>query len=132
MSIAEDLKKRTLGYREARADNGVALYQNKSAEDVSNEVPNIVKRMRELAVQFSSETLATEEPESTGTNNGLGAFLSPSAMRSLQVPIPSVPLTPDVASRSVDLARTGIVENPRVALEAQANQSPERLVHLLD
>jgi flagellin-like hook-associated protein FlgL len=133
LGIAERLKDRINGYREAQsernANNGISVQQK--AEGAANEVANIVKRMRELAIQSASETLATDEQGYSGESNEPGAFLSPSAIRSLQVQIPSVPLTPDVASRSVDLARNGIVENPRVALEAQANQSPERMVYLL-
>jgi len=132
LSIAENLKQRTLGFREAQsgrnANHGVSVYQKQTAEGAANEVANTLKRLRELAVQSSSDSLATdgqgiEEP---------GAFLSASAYRTLQVPIPTVTMTPDVASRSVDLARTGMVENPRIALDAQANQSPERMVYLLD
>jgi len=132
LSIAENLKQRTLGFREAQsgrnANHGVSVYQKQTTEGAANEVANTLKRLRELAVQSSSDSLATdgqgiEEP---------GAFLSASAYRTLQVPIPAVTMTPDVASRSVDLARTGMVENPRIALDAQANQSPERMVYLLD
>jgi len=133
LSIAERLKDRINGYREAQAErntnNGISVQQK--AEGAANEVATIVKRMRELATQSASETLAPPEREYRDTSNEPGAFLSPSAIRSLKVPIPTVSMTPDVASRSVDLARTGIVENPRVALEAQANQSPERMVYLL-
>jgi hypothetical protein len=134
LSIGESLKQRTNGYREARsgspANNGILTYQK--TENPANQAANIVKRMRELAVQFSSETLATDEREYEGAYSEIGAYLTDTAIRSLQVPMPSEPMPPEAASRSVDLARTGIMENPRLALEAQANQKPERLVLLLD
>ncbi len=131
LGIAERLKERIQARQTGRDTNeGITVYQK--PEGSPNEVANIVKRMRDLATQSASSTLAPSERGIGGTLDEPGAFLSDTAIRSLQVPIPSVPLTPEVASRSVDMARTGIVETPRVALEAQANQSPERLVYLLD
>jgi flagellin len=61
LGVAENLNATSRGLRQAmrNANDGVSLIQ--VAEGASNEVANIVKRMRELAVQSSSETLEDTE-----------------------------------------------------------------------
>jgi len=61
LAVAENLDaaKRSLGVAARNANDGVSLSQ--VAEGATGEVTNIVKRMRELAVQSSSDTLANAE-----------------------------------------------------------------------
>ena len=69
LSVAENIKKRSSEFKTLTgrdANNGLAVYQNKNAVDSSNEVANIVKRMRELEIQSASEPLATDGPTHGG------------------------------------------------------------------
>ena len=61
LGVAENLDaaKRSLQVAMRNANDGVAFIQ--TAESATAEVSNIVKRMRELAVQSASETLADAE-----------------------------------------------------------------------
>lgn len=61
LAVAENLDaaKRSLGQAIRNTSDGVSLIQ--TAEGATAEVTNILKRMRELAVQSASETLATPE-----------------------------------------------------------------------
>ena len=54
-----DAQKRSLRQASRNTNDGVSVVQ--TAEGSTNEVSNIIKRMRELAVQSSSETLASSE-----------------------------------------------------------------------
>ncbi len=61
LAVAENLDSQTRSLRQARrnTNDGVSVIQ--TAEGATNEVANIVKRMRELAVESSSETLNSTE-----------------------------------------------------------------------
>jgi flagellin len=61
LAVAENLDaaSRSLGMAKRNANDGIAVIQ--VAESATNEVSNILKRMRELAVQSSSETLESTE-----------------------------------------------------------------------
>jgi len=61
LAVAENLDAgvRSLNMAKRNANDGIAVIQ--VAEGATNEVANILKRMRELAVQSSSETLASTE-----------------------------------------------------------------------
>jgi flagellin len=61
LAVAENLDaaKRSLGQAIRNTSDGVSLIQ--TAEGATSEVTNILKRMRELAVQSASETLANPE-----------------------------------------------------------------------
>ena len=61
LAISENLKAqiRGLGQAERNANDGVSLLQ--TAEGAMNEVSGIMGRMRELAVQSSSDTLSDTE-----------------------------------------------------------------------
>jgi flagellin len=61
LAVAENLDAgiRSLNAAKRNANDGIAVIQ--VAEGATNEVSNILKRMRELAVQSSSETLASTE-----------------------------------------------------------------------
>ena len=106
-SISENLKSGV--YRSTGRNNEIAATAmlGAGATTALQTASNTLMRMRELATQTGSENLSTDYPT------------------------PESPLTRDVASRSVDLARNGIVENPRASMEAQANQSPDRAETLL-
>ena len=61
LGVAESLDAQNISARQAmrNTNDGISVIQ--TAEGATNEVANIVKRMRELAVQSSSETLASTE-----------------------------------------------------------------------
>ncbi len=61
LGVAESLDAQEISARQAmrNTNDGISIIQ--TAEGSTNEVANIVKRMRELAVQASSETLASTE-----------------------------------------------------------------------
>ena len=61
LGVAESLDAQGISARQAmrNTNDGISVIQ--TAEGATNEVANIVKRMRELAVQSSSETLASTE-----------------------------------------------------------------------
>ncbi len=61
LAVAENLDSQTRSLRQARrnTNDGVSVIQ--TAEGATNEVANIVKRMRELGVEASSETLNSTE-----------------------------------------------------------------------
>lgn len=61
LGVAENLQSATKSLRQAQrnANDGVSVIE--VAEGAAGEVGNIIKRMRELAVQSSSETLANSE-----------------------------------------------------------------------
>ena len=61
LAVAENLDAgvRSLGMAKRNANDGIAVIQ--VAESATNEVANVLKRMRELAVQSSSETLESTE-----------------------------------------------------------------------
>jgi flagellin len=61
LAVAENLDaaERSLKVAQRNANDGISLIQ--TAEGATGEVTNIVKRMRELAVQSSSDTLADDE-----------------------------------------------------------------------
>jgi flagellin len=61
LGVAESLDAQEISARQAmrNTNDGISIVQ--TAEGSTNEVANIVKRMRELAVQASSETLASTE-----------------------------------------------------------------------
>jgi flagellin len=61
LGVAESLDAQEISARQAmrNTNDGISIIQ--TAEGSTNEVANIVKRMRELAVQSSSETLASTE-----------------------------------------------------------------------
>jgi flagellin len=59
VSESLDAEIRSLKQASRNANDGVSIIQ--TAEGAANEVANILKRMKELAVQSSSETLATDE-----------------------------------------------------------------------
>ena len=61
LAVAENLDAgvRSLGMAKRNANDGIAVIQ--VAEAATNEVANVLKRMRELAVQSSSETLESTE-----------------------------------------------------------------------
>jgi flagellin len=61
LGVAENLNATEGSVRQAmrNTNDGISVIQ--TAESATNEVSNLVKRMRELAVQSSSETLATTE-----------------------------------------------------------------------
>ncbi|MFT6145450.1 MAG: flagellin [Myxococcota bacterium] len=61
LAVAENLDAadRSLKVAQRNANDGISLIQ--TAEGATNEVGNIVKRMRELAVQSASDTLANDE-----------------------------------------------------------------------
>ncbi len=61
MGVAENLNAIERSARQAarNANDGISVIQ--TAEGATNEVANIIKRMRELAIQASSETLASTE-----------------------------------------------------------------------
>jgi flagellin len=61
LAVAENLDAgvRSLHAAKRNANDGIAVIQ--TAEGATNEVANILKRMRELAVQSASETLASTE-----------------------------------------------------------------------
>ena len=61
LAVAEALSAQSTSARQAmrNTNDGISVIQ--TAEGATNEVANIVKRMRELAVQSSSETLASTE-----------------------------------------------------------------------
>jgi len=61
LAVAENLDAgvRSLGMAKRNANDGIAVIQ--VAEAATNEVANVLKRMRELAVQSSSETLEDTE-----------------------------------------------------------------------
>ena len=61
LAVAENLDAgvRSLGVAKRNANDGIAVVQ--TAEGATNEVAEILKRMRELAVQSSSETLESTE-----------------------------------------------------------------------
>jgi hypothetical protein len=107
LSISENLKSGV--YRSTGRNNGIAATAmlGDNANSALQTVSNTLMRMRELAIQTGSENLSTDYPT------------------------PGSPLTRNLASRIVDLARNGVVENPRVSMEAQANQSPDRAEFLL-
>jgi len=67
LAVAENLDAgvRSLGMAKRNANDGIAVVQ--VAEGATNEVANILKRMRELAVQSSSETLASTERQYVST-----------------------------------------------------------------
>ncbi len=61
LGVAENLDAESRSLRQGmrNTNDGISVIQ--TAESASNEVANIIKRMRELAVQSSSETLAADE-----------------------------------------------------------------------
>jgi len=61
LGVAESLDAQEISARQAmrNVNDGISLIQ--TAEGATNEVANILKRMRELAVQSASETMATTE-----------------------------------------------------------------------
>ena len=61
LAVAENLDAgvRSLGMAKRNANDGIAVIQ--VAESATNEVANVLKRMRELAVQSSSDTLESTE-----------------------------------------------------------------------
>jgi flagellin len=61
LAVAENLdaQTRSLAVAKRNANDGISMIQ--VAEGASNEVATLIKRMRELAVQSSSETLASTE-----------------------------------------------------------------------
>jgi flagellin len=61
LAVAENLdaEARSLGQAHRNTNDGISVIQ--TAEGATNEVGDILKRMRELAVQSSSETLANNE-----------------------------------------------------------------------
>jgi flagellin len=61
LAVAENLDAgiRSLGMAKRNANDGIAVIQ--TAEGATNEVAEVLKRMRELAVQSSSETLESTE-----------------------------------------------------------------------
>jgi len=61
LGVAENLDALGRGLRQAMRNTNDGVSVVEVAESSSSEVANIVKRMRELAVQSSSETLATTE-----------------------------------------------------------------------
>ena len=61
LGVSESLDAEIRAYKQGirNANDGISLIQ--TAEGATNEVANIIKRMRELAVQSASETMATDE-----------------------------------------------------------------------
>jgi flagellin len=61
MGVSESLDAEIRAYKQGirNANDGISIIQ--TAEGAANETANILKRMKELAVQSSSETLATDE-----------------------------------------------------------------------
>ena len=61
LGVAESMDAQEISARQAMRNTNDGISMVQTAEGSTNEVANIVKRMRELAVQSSSETLATTE-----------------------------------------------------------------------
>jgi flagellin len=61
LAVAENLDSQTRSLRQARRNTNDGISVIQTAEGATNEVANIVKRMRELAVEASSETLNSTE-----------------------------------------------------------------------
>ena len=61
LGVSESLDAEIRAYRQGIRNANDAISVIQTAEGAANEVANIVKRMRELAVQSASETLATDE-----------------------------------------------------------------------
>jgi flagellin len=61
LGVSESLDSEIRAFKQGirNANDGISIIQ--TAEGAANEVANILKRMRELAVQSSSETMATDE-----------------------------------------------------------------------
>ena len=61
LGVSESLDSDIRGLKQAmrNGNDGISVIQ--TAEGATNEVANLLKRMRELAVQSASETLATDE-----------------------------------------------------------------------
>ena len=65
LSIAENLKSRTTGYRQARSNGTQAISMLQTADSALQTVSNTLMRMRELAVQAGSDNLSTEDRASS-------------------------------------------------------------------
>jgi len=65
LSIAENLKSRTMGYRQARNNGIQATAMLQTADAALQTVSNTLMRMRELAVQAGSDNLSTEDRKSS-------------------------------------------------------------------
>ena len=61
LAVAENLDSQTRSLRQARRNTNDGISVIQTTEGATNEVANIVKRMRELAVEASSETLNSTE-----------------------------------------------------------------------
>ena len=61
LGVAESLDAQEISSRQAMRNTNDGISMVQTAEGSTNEVANIVKRMRELAVQSSSETMASTE-----------------------------------------------------------------------
>jgi flagellin len=65
LSIAENLKSRTTGYRQARSNGTQATSMLQTADSALQTVSNTLMRMRELAVQAGSDNLSTDDRASS-------------------------------------------------------------------
>jgi len=65
LSIAENLKSRSMGYRQARSNGVQATAMLQTADAALQTVSNSLMRMRELAVQAGSDNLSTEDRASS-------------------------------------------------------------------
>jgi flagellin len=65
LSIAENLKSRTMGYRQARSNGIQATAMLQTADSALQTVSNTLMRMRELAVQAGSDNLSTDDRTSS-------------------------------------------------------------------
>lgn len=67
LGVSQSLDREYLGVKQALRDTQDALSVIQTAESTAQEVANILKRMRELAIQSSSETLSSDESDSITT-----------------------------------------------------------------
>jgi flagellin len=61
LAVAENLESEQMSLRQAQRNTNDGISVIQTAEGATNEVADMLKRMRELAVQSSSETLANSE-----------------------------------------------------------------------
>ena len=61
LAVAENLESEQMSLRQAQRNTNDGISVIQTAEGATNEVADMLKRMRELAVQSSSETLANTE-----------------------------------------------------------------------
>ncbi len=61
LAVAENLEAQSISLRQARRNTNDGISVIQTAEGATNEIANVVKRMRELAVEAASETLNSTE-----------------------------------------------------------------------